>query len=383
MQIIEQHVVFDAAQAVASERCSAFTSLLRQADGSLLCSFKTGPRKLSPDDRLILMKSTDDGRTWARQYDGFDTTHDGTPGSLMAGHLCERVPGQLMISMAWVDRTDPTRPLSNPETSGVLPMRYLLAESTDGGASWAPPRRVSLAPHPGANPTDRIVRLTNGQLLLPYESWKEWDDVEGEQSANVKLSVDEGRTWGDPITMASHPEGRLYYWDNHVTVLRDSGRLLAAFWTHDAKAGRDTTIHLAWGEPDGKRWSTPHATPVAGQVTEPVHLGGERLMLVYVHRHDPPSIRAVLSDDLGRTWRLDEELIVYASGGRRQAGMGEARSDAEYWDDMTRWTFGHPKATVLPDGRVVVVYYAPPADAPADADPVPTSVHCALLDVGG
>ena len=293
MKIIDQGVVFDAASAPLSERCSAFTSLLRLHDGTLLCSFNTGPAKISPQDKLILMKSEDDGRTWRRLFDGFETSFEGVPGSLSAGYLCEAEPGRLLVSLQWVDRTDPTLPLSNPETAGVLPMKYLLAESRDGGASWSAPRQIDLAPHPGSNPTDGIRRLTNGQLLMPFESWKDWADVEGEQWAYVKLSADEGATWGASFPLAHDPQGRHYYWDNHVTVLGDTGELLAAFWTHDAQAGKDAAIHLAWGEPDGQRWSAPVSTGIEGQVAEPVSLGGDRLMLVYVHRPDPRALEVM------------------------------------------------------------------------------------------
>lgn len=387
MKIIDRGLVFDASAAPGHERCSAFTSLIRLADGKLICGFKCGPEKMCATDRMVLMRSADDGRTWSRQFDGFDTTFDGTPGSYSGGYICEAEPGRLLISLHWIDRSDPALPLSNPETAGVLPMKYLLAESRDAGRSWSAPREVSLAPHPGTNPTGAIVRLHNGQLMLSYESWKEWDAVEGKQSANVKLSADGGATWGEPVTMASDPTQQFYYWDNRVTVQPGTGRPLAALWTHEAPRGIDAPIHLVRGEPDGKRWSVPQPTPIRGQVAAPLFLDEHRLLLVYVHRHDPPSMRAVLSDDAGRTWRLDEEIVLHESGQTKQAGMDRSRNEAEYWDDMTRWTFGHPKAVRLDDGSILVAFYAPPESAhdpadskaqPADA-PVPLSIHWVRL----
>lgn len=394
MNLIDRGIVFDASVAPPHERCSAFTSLIRLADGTLICGFKLGPEKLCATDRMVLMQSADEGRTWGRLFDGFDTTFQGTPGSYSGGYLVELDPtgpggsGRLLISLHWIDRSDPTRPLSNPETAGVLPMKYLLAESRDAGRSWSAPHEISLAPHPGTNPTGAIVRLHNGQLMLSYESWKEWDAVEGEQSANVKRSADSGATWGEPITMASDPAKQLYYWDNRVTVQPGTGRPLAALWTHQVERGVDAPIHLVRGEPDGTRWSTPQSTPIQGQVAAPLFLDENRLLLVYVHRHDPPSMRAVLSDDAGKTWRLDEEVTLYESGQTRQAGMDQSRNEAEYWDDMTRWTFGHPKAVRLNGGQVYVVFYAPPDPAgpanhstPQAADTPPLSIHGVRLQV--
>lgn len=386
MKVLDHGLVFDASVAPAHERCCAFTSLLHLANGALICGFKSGPDKLSPADRLILMRSDDGGKAWRRLYDGFDTTFNGTPGSFSAGYPMELEPNRLLLTLHWVDRTDPARPLSNPETSGVLPMKYLLAGSGDGGRSWSPLREVSLWPHPGANPTGEIIRLSNGQLMLAYESWKDWDDVEGDQSANVKLSNDEGMTWSDPITMANDRTGRLYFWDNHLARQPETGRLLAAFWSHNAERGVDAPIHLAWGDPDGRQWEAPQPIPIEGQVTAPLFLDRDRLLLFYVHRHDPPSIRAVISQDAGKTWQ-DEQVVIHDGRGGTQSGMDRSRSDAEYWEDMTRWTFGHPKAVRLSGGRVLVVYYAPPTasvGAPCDADLAaesPTlSIHWACLE---
>lgn len=383
MQVIDRGIVFDASTATPDEKCSAFTSLMRMDNGTLLCSFNTGPQKISPQDNLILMRSADGGKTWHRLFDGFNTTFNGTPGSFTAGYLFEREPGKLLISLHWVDRTDPTRPLSNPQTSGVLPMKYLISESNDAGATWSPPREVSLSPHPGTNPTTEILRLQNNDLLLAYESWKEWGDVTGNQSANVKLSSDDGATWGPYITMASDPQGRDYYWDNHLTLDENTGRVLGAFWTHDSSQGKDVPIHLVWGSPDGKEWTSPQNTGIEGQVTSPVVLPSGQILLAYVHRHNPPSIRAILSDDDGQTWQQDSELILHEVQGGPQAGMDQARNEAEYWDDMCRWTFGHPKAIRLPNNQVYVIYYAPPEDYdPTKAqpdNPVPTSIHWALL----
>lgn len=386
MRILERGTVFEATSTSPHERCCAFTSVIRLSNGTLLCSFKSGPNKLSPQDHIILMQSNDDGRKWERLYDEFDTTFAGVAGSYSGGYLFEANPERLLISLHWVDRSDPTKPLSNPVTSGVLPMKYLLSESYDQGHTWTQPIEVCLAPHPGSNPTCEMLRLDDNSLLLAYESWKEWDEVEGDQSANVKTSSDEGATWSESITMATDPAKQLYYWDNHLTQQPETGKLLAAFWTHDTTLGLDAPISLAWGEPEGTQWSAPFSTSIDGQVVSPVFLEDGRLMLVYVHRHDPPSIRAIISNDLGQTWDLGNELIIHDNANQNQQGMGESRTNAEYWNDMTRWTFGHPKVIRLAQGQLLVVYYAPASkdlssfeDTQAGTKSLPTSIYWARM----
>jgi hypothetical protein len=131
------------------------------------------------------------------------------------------------------------------------------------------------------------------------------------------------------------------------------------FWSHDRVAERDVPIHIAWSSGDGRGWSEPQPTSIEGQICTPLFLPGGRLLATYVHRHDPPGLRAVLSDDGGRSWRIEEELEFY----RKQrvgaeSGMGGRRDFGAYWADMSVWTFGHPWPTLLPDGDVLIIYYA-------------------------
>src|SRR5690606_29908681 len=127
---------------------------------------------------------------------------------------------------------------------------------------------------------------------LPYESWKAYDDPEpGRHIASLRLSFDGGATWPDMVTVAADPSGRLFYWDQRIAQHPVTGELVATFWTHDREAGVDIDNHIAWGSIDGRNWSTPYPTGWRGQHCQPIPVGGDRLVAVYVHRHDPPSLR--------------------------------------------------------------------------------------------
>ncbi len=380
LSVIERGEVYDAGQAERSDdRCCAFPALLQTSDGALLCCFKVGPAKVSSYDRLLLKRSVDGGRTWQLWAQDFPTAYAGVPGSLCAGYLCEPTPGRLLMSQHWIDRRDPSLPLSNPKTGGVLPMKWLLSESGDGGRQWSAPREISLLPHLGTNPTCAIIRLNTGELMQAYESWRPWDASTGAQSANVKFSSDEGANWSAPATLARDPQGQRYYWDNRVTRQPGTGRLLAALWTHDSTVGQDLPLHLAWGSPDGRTWAAPQTTPFAGQVTAPLFLDEQTLLLAYVHRQDPPGLRVAVSRDAGVHWE-QPQVEVFACPGQTQAGIGLSRSDAEYWDDMTRWTFGHPNLVQRSEREALLAYYAPPRQpAPGPNDPPATSIHWVRL----
>ena len=70
-------------------------------------------------------------------------------------------------------------------------------------------------------------------------------------------------------------------------------------------------------------------------------------------------MRAILSDDSGQNWTAAEELVFYEKArGRQESGMGGRRDFADYWADMSVWTFGHPAAVALGSREVLVAYYA-------------------------
>jgi len=358
--IRDRGVIFDATKAPPNCRSCAFTSSAVRADGALLIGFRNATGRDAPDGRLRIVRSRDEGKTWETLHEGMTATVDGVEGNLYSGYFTELASGHLIGVFVWVDRSDPTLSFVNPATAGVLPMRNLVAESSDGGATWSPFRLVDLSPHRGASCTGPILKLAKGVLALPYERWKEYDDTDpGTHSANLRLSFDRGRTWPQMRTVAEEAAGQRFYWDQRFAIHPGTGLLAAMFWTHDRDAGRDLVNHIAWGTPDGTTWSAPTPTGLPGQHCQPIAIGGERIVAVYVHRQDPPSLRAVLSEDFGRTWQRDDEPVFYDSRAGTEPGcQTESRGFEAFWQDMMAWRFGHPRGVLLPRGDLFVAYYA-------------------------
>lgn len=358
MRIIGRGTIYDATRAAPSARFATFPVLERTPDGRVLAAFRVGSSKDSADEDVRVLASDDEGRTWREIFGGFG---DILPGGWRARamgvtHLSH---GGLIGAITAIDRSDPARPLADPNTQGLLPAKILVAESSDG-ATWSAPREVPTAPYVGCVTTGAILLLRDGTLALPYESWKDWGDTRyGEHRAALRLSSDGGYTWPGLSIVAHDPAGQLLFWDQRLSADPMTGALVGMFWTHDRTAAQDALIHIAWCDAGGTSWSAPESTGIAGQIASPLFLPGGRLLATYVHRHDPPGIRAVLSDDGGRTWRLDKELRVYD---RRRAGaesgMGGTRDFGDYWADMSVWSFGHPAPLLLPGGDVLLAYYA-------------------------
>jgi hypothetical protein len=358
MRVLDSGMIFDGAAAAENERNCAFTSVSRLADGTLLVAFRNATGRDTPDGRLRIMRSRDQGRTWETLVQGLTAVVDGVKGNLYSGYFTELTGRELLGAFLWVDRSDPARSFVNPDTTGLLPMKNLIGRSRDGGAHWSGFSMVDLSPHRGASCTGPVMLLTGGILALPFETWKDYDDVKpAYQSANLRLSHDGGQSWRQQSTVAADPEQRLCYWDQRIARHPTTGLLVAMFWTHDRATVRDLDNHIAWGQPNGRDWTAPAPTGLRGQHCEPIPVGGDRLLAVYVHRADPPGLRAVLSDDFGRTWQRDSEIVFYESREGAEVGASGLASENEYWQDMMAWRFGHPRGVLLLDGSVFVAFY--------------------------
>jgi hypothetical protein len=67
----------------------------------------------------------------------------------------------------------------------------------------------------------------------------------------------------------------------------------------------------------------------------------------YGYRRPPYGVRACLSKDNGKTWDLENEIVLRMDGGTRE---GEARK-------VIDWDLGYPVSLELADGRIFTVYY--------------------------
>jgi hypothetical protein len=364
MKIVDQGCVFDARTAPPNQRSGSFTNIAGLSDGRILICFRAGSSKDAADENLMIHQSDDGGRTWNTIGGTFDRVVDGTPGGWRHGAITELEPGKLIGCFCWFDRSDPNRPLANPKTQGTLPSRIFIMDSVDSGQTWITRRELNASPLEGVATTGAVLRLADGRLGLPSEAWKSYNDTRpGKHRALLWLSDDAGRSFAQRVITAHDPSGQFLYWDQRLSVDPDTGRLIALYWTHNRSAGQDANVHLGWGSPGGKIWTKPVDAGFAGQISSPLALGNGRVVAAYVHRHFPPTLRAVLSEDFGRTWDVAHEVVFYESAAGRESGIGGTRDFAEYWADMNLWNFGHPEAARLPGGDIFIAFYAGDARA--------------------
>ena len=96
------------------------------------------------------------------------------------------------------------------------------------------------------------------------------------------------------------------------------------------------------------------------------------LLAFVVDRGRPGTLTLWRSPDGGATWPRDDTLTVHVHDERASTTQGkEDVNFAQYWEDMGKWTFGHPALRPLGGGKVLLAFYA--------GDPDRMSIHWARV----
>ena len=358
MKLLGQGVLVSG-EAGTARACYTFPSVVALADGTLLATARHGATKDGDDEAIAIFAERNDGQGWGPHPSLPPApTLDGRTGTLKLVYLTETAPGDLLAAAMWVDRSSfPSQPLFNPETEGCLPMSILLAHSSDGGSTWTDWRRVDLPVDLGPpSLTSPIFRLGDGRLAMSIETNKTYlDSGPWAQRAVLLTSSDEGATWSEPVIAAQDTTGRIFNWDLRVAAAPD-GRLVSFAWTFDREAGEYRNIHRRISSDHGLTWTAPADVGLADQAGRPAILADGRMVLAWVDRFGSRSIRARATGDVASPLAADSEIFLHAlepapvvsSDGTLAAALA----------DMDLWNYGLPSATALPNGEVIVVYYA-------------------------
>ena len=285
----------------------AFPDVCRRKCGELLCVFYAGyghvshPRPSLPKGaRIVLCRSTDDGRTWSKPTIVVDTPLDDRDPSIV-----ELPNGDLLVAFM---NYDSKRKEGSHKTFTV--------RSADGGESWGEPKLVP-------TPFTQLVaisapprRMPDGRLLLtPYGN--NTGDPRRYKHSAVLESRDNGHTWRTLAEIKS---------DSHVLlepdiVLLPGDRLLVMM--------RGV---MTWSESTdgGRTWSAP--SPVGFKGDCPYLLLTSENILLCGHRcRALHSTCVIYSTDFAKTWK-GPVILDRVSG-------------------------AYPSLVELPDGRTLAVYY--------------------------
>jgi len=211
--------------------------------------------------------------------------------------------------------------------------------SSDQGKTWS--RNEWDVPGFSGTGFSRPTVLADGTVLEPVKG----EGFDGRRWVYVWRGTDNGRTW------RLYPVGSMG--GEAAFIETEPGRVLCLART----AGQESGGYLIqrWSDDAGATWSHETNTNVYTPSSPPhlIKLKDGRILLSHGYREQPMGIRAVLSEDGGQTWDVDNTVILRDDGGyvTELRPGGSPRSDV-----------GYPHSTQLSDGSILTVYYITPSD---------------------
>jgi predicted neuraminidase len=285
--------------------------LERTASGRLWATWYTGGSGEGRDNYIVLVTSTDDGKTWSQPKVIIDPL--GLP---RAFDPCVWIDPRGRLWLFWAQGyhgSDVTyHKFENyQQRAGVWAM--VTDNPDDADPIWTEPRRLC----DGVVMNKPLVRA-NGEWLLPASVWDSKKGIPSPPNtgANVMVSKDEGQTWtfrGRVI-----PPSRTF--DEHNLDEDKAG--VIRMWTRTHMGAAESLSKdggVTWSEPVFRKDMSPSASKIFVR-----RLKSGRLLLVSNY---PPEGRkrthltARLSDDNGVTW--NEGLLL----DEREEGTGVSYPD--------------------------------------------------------
>jgi hypothetical protein len=360
MKIVDQGIVIRGRPKTDGASC-CFPSICVLPTGRWLAAFRLAPAKLGRSQRAYVAWSDDEGGAWSgpTEVAPWPADFEGKAGSWRSA-ACTAIGGSRVAAiLMWEDATNPLVPMFNEETEGIVDMKPFLAISEDGGEHFSQPRRIARGRY-DAQPTPAtgaILLLASEEWAAPFEVNKHYDDPAPWQHAScLTFSSDKGATWKEQAIVHADPARRMFCWDQRIAVL-PRGELLALFWTFDRETSTYLNIHARRSSDSGRTWGPLVDVGVPGQPARPVGLSDGRVVMVYVDRAAEPRIKARCSQDGGRSWPADSELLIHQRAALRSETW-DKRSMQDAWAEMNEFSIGLPDAVRLPNDDVLTVYYS-------------------------
>ena len=334
---------------------SAFPSVIRRPGGELLVAFRRAPerRLLGADDvshadansYLVLVRSSDGAETWSAEP---QLIFAHPLGGSQDPCMVQLGDGTIVCTSYGWCRVPPGYAADDPYRARYRDFIFMggyIMRSFDGGKSWEGPIIPPSVPgsvtrdHNGAPcPAFNRGALCEGRDGRLYWGVTSRESVEPQvTSIQLLISEDRGATWKHTCRIAGDPSGEIQM--NETSLYETPGGDLVAFIRTFGNDDRGAVTRSTDGGRSFEPWED------AGFRGHPHHvlrLPGGCALLVYGHRQEPFGIRARVLEPECRDFATAEEIVIRDDGGN---------SD-----------IGYPWSALLPDGRVLVVYYFNIAD---------------------
>ncbi len=338
-----------------------YPMVLPLLNNELICVVRLAAAIYAPGARLEIFRSADRGSTWQRQGLVRPAAEEPEYLGYSDAYLSQLSDGSLVLRAGRWNFSDPGALAFNQQTQGLLPIETCYFHSTDDGRTWSPPVvadfRGNFSPSQEPAPHGGAIELEDGSWFQVFETWKTYHDAGPfDLQFYGVFSNDQGRTWGDRVTVASGaPASRSY--SHGIPMRLQDGRIMMSLWSAESQLQTSYDLHTVIStDPAAREWSEPRPTSIPGQTSCLAELSPGTLLCIYSHREntDQPGIKVALSEDAGATWQLDSPLVVWDAYGKESLGVARSSTYPTSHDAIA---YGAPKLTRLDERTAMASFW--------------------------
>lgn len=331
---------------------------LQLSDQEFICTCQRGSALYATDAQIVLLRSGNGGVTWTEEGPLHDRSGDDRAYSYHDGFVSRLADESIVVLAFRADRSTGRTPMFSP-SGGLIACEPVRFDSRDGGRTWSRPRVVRVPPGIVATPAGPVMALADGRWLATFDQWPRYDDPEPYRPRMLALvSDDDGQSWSGPTVIADGRADGKGFWHGK-TIRLASGRLYTTFWAADLTnrdAGPvDLPLHYAFADRAARAWSTPAPTAIPAQTHWLADLGDDRLAMIYTWRTAAqPGVMALLAEDGGLTWDVDQQVRLWDATGWTHIGVNTSDRYPHSHDTIA---FGAPTLLATSDGGLYAAWW--------------------------
>ena len=351
MKAKNTYLVYDNPLPQLKSRQAIFPSLAEIAPGKLAAVFAIGEAFESVDLTAYIAFSEDGGKSWSEPRQILDKSKEAVPTSDF-GKITVMPNGDVTVFGYAYLRQDPSLPMGNPKTGGLLDDYIFYTVSKDGGKSFSDVTKVPCAWGPHVEASAPLSVLHDGTWISPITGFPDWEgNMTGKLCGRALRSEDGGKSWSDDAICMDFGDRAVTCYEQRICEL-ESGTLVCIGWNEDVTEGVLLNNHYTVSKDGGKTWSEPRDTGIRGQASSVLALGGDKLLALHsMRRHtDKPGILACVVDMSDGKWNVIEKEIVWQPA-------SALVKDAKMADIFAFLKFGQPSAVKLSDGKVMMIHW--------------------------
>ena len=352
MKLINTSIIYENPLPMLNSKQSMFPSICKLDNGDILAMHQIGEAFESVNATTYISKSVDGGLTFSSPVKMFNKKFERP---IRSDTLkVTKLDGNKLFAIGYqFIRKDPTLPLGNPKTGGLLDDEVVFCVSNDNGKTWS--KRKVIKTYWGAHTeaSGHIIKLADGSLATPITGFNDWEVSKITPCQGRLLrTYDNGKTWNDSVVCMEFEDTNVTCFEQRMCQTTN-GTIAVIGWNENIKTGELLNNHVTLSTDNGKTFTTPIDTGIKGQASFIMALDDNKILSLHCLRKncENPGILACIVDITKGTWNIIEKEIIWSP-------KVPILKDNNFADIFAYLKFGQPSAIKVGKNELLMTHWA-------------------------